>query len=231
MRKLLLDSVVSLLLLQKGNVEKISSLVSSNCSSYVLKRIQTVSDFATRTSSNTSAPRLNLREQTFDVAGFPVPLPDNRKQYTAPEVCDILVNIENEKHKFKGLSQNKVINTMLKYTVSTSISDKVTALIPVGRSSMFYLLKKFKSNSNVDWAVKGTPPILPNTHFTQTISHFEKDEGRAVSNDDMKTLLKSAKQDLAKDQGNSTLIVESPTQRTINNYLALLPQLEPNRTR
>ena len=96
---------------------------------------------------------------------------------------------------------------------------------------MFRLLENFKTNPNVDWAVKGAPPILPNIPFTQTISHFEKDEGRSVSNDDMKTLLKSAKQDLAKDQGNSTLIVESPTQRTVNNYLALPPRLELNRTR
>ena len=96
---------------------------------------------------------------------------------------------------------------------------------------MFRLLENYKSNPNADWAVKGAPPILVNSSFTQTINLFEKDEGRAVSKSDMKNLLKSAKQDIAKDKGNSTLIIESPTQRTVNNYLTLLPQLEPNRTK
>ena len=47
----------------------------------------------------------------------------------------------------------------------------------------------------------------------------------------MKLLLETAKQRVARNKGNSTLIVASPTQRTVNNYLALLPQLEPNRSK
>ena len=52
--------------------------------------------------------------------------------------------------------------------------------------------------------------------------------GQSVAKPDVKTLLKSAKQRVARNKGNSTLIIISPTQQTINNYLALLPQLKPN---
>ena len=55
--------------------------------------------------------------------------------------------------------------------------------------------------------------------------------GRAVGKPDIKNMLISAKQEVAKDKGNSTLIIASPNNRTINNYMGLLPQLEPNRSK
>ena len=70
MRKLLLDSAETLLLLQKGNAEKIPSLVSSDSTAYVLKRIHAVADVITKTSSNITTPYSNVRKKTFDVAGF-----------------------------------------------------------------------------------------------------------------------------------------------------------------
>ena len=228
-RKSLLDTAASLLELQKSVAVKIPTLIPSECTSYAIKRIHTSKDFAVKTAADLCAPRLNLKKRTFEVEGASIPLPDNRKQYTAVEACNILTNISEIKSNFKRLSLNKVVNSMIKYRAAGC--EDITPLIPVGRSAMFRVLEKFKIDPVVSWALKGKPPILQNSSFCSTIHDFEKDEGRAIAKPDMKMLLKTAKQKVARNKGNSTLIVASPTQRTVNNYLALLPQLEPNRSK
>ena len=94
-----------------------------------------------------------MRQRTFDVVGAAIPLPENRKQYSASEACAILLKIEEEKENTKGLSLNKVVNAMTSYKVSST--SQITPLIPCGRSAMFRLFDKFKSNRNVEWAVRG----------------------------------------------------------------------------
>ena len=229
LRKSLLDTAASLLLLQNSVAEKIPTIVPSDFTSYAIKRIHTANDFAVMTAANTCAPRSNLRKRTIEVNGVTIPLPDDRRQYTAVEACNILINITKIKSNYKRLSLNRVVDAMLTYRVAAT--EDITPLIPVGRSAMFRVLEKIKVDPNVNWAVKGKPPILQNSSFSSSVHVFEKDIGRSIAKPDMKALLKSEKQRVARNKGNSTLIVASPTQRTINNYLALLPQLEPNRSK
>ena len=225
-RKCLLDTAASLLQLQTSVAEKIPELLPSNCSVYSLMRLHSVDAHTKKTCVNEVSPSFpNLRKRGFEVSGAFVPLPENRKLYTAQEACAVLVDIE----QMKKPSLNKVVDPMLSYNTSPSTTPE--PLIPCGRSAMFRVLKKYRENNNVDWAVRGQPPILPTSTFVTSIHNFEKDEGRAVSKPDLKNLLKSAKEDVAKLKGNSTLLLHSPSKRTVNNYLGLLPQLEPNRSK
>ena len=217
-RKALLDTAKSLLQLQHSVVEKIPSLIPTDCSNYSLSRIKTANDFNMKTLVEVDAPRLNMRTRNTNVVGVNIPLPVNRKQYTAREACHILVEIDETKKNTKYLSLTKVVDAMLPY-------------IPVGRSAMFRVLQKYRSNPDVEWSVRGKPPILSNSSFLDSIHVFEKDNGRSISKKDMKKLMKNAKENIAKEKENSTLIVESPSKRTINNYISLLPQLEANRSK
>ena len=63
-------------------------------------------------------------------------------------------------------------------TYKKASSNFVTPLIPGGRSAMFRVFYKFKKNRQdleVQWAVKGKPPILKNSSLLNTIHLFEKD--------------------------------------------------------
>ena len=99
-------------------------------------------------------------------------------------------------------------------------------LIPCSRPSMFRIFSKFKDNPDIRWPVKGRPPILSSCAFMKAVTCFEKDEGRAVGKTDMNAILKEAKVDVAKKNGISSLLVISPTKRSQDNYMALLPQLD-----
>ena len=47
----------------------------------------------------------------------------------------------------------------------------------------------------------------------------------------MSKILKVAKEEVAKEKGNSTTMRVTPTKRSLNNYIALLPQLDPSRSK
>ena len=90
----LLDTVESLLQLQTSVAEKNPDLVPSDCSRYSLSRLQTSTDYSKMTCENQTAPRPNMRQRYFVVGNISIPLPDNRKQYTAMEACNILSSVE-----------------------------------------------------------------------------------------------------------------------------------------
>ena len=170
-----------------------------------------------------------LRTRCFDVAGIQISLPQNRSQYSATEACAILYEVELDKENLKCLSVRKVINAMLNYQANQSATP--SPLIPCKRSQIFCILKKCKADPDVTWPKMGRPSILCNTSFQKNVEKFESDENRAVSRTDMGSLLKIAKEEDARNKGNSSAMVCSPTKRSLNNYMGLLPQLDPNRTR
>ena len=47
----------------------------------------------------------------------------------------------------------------------------------------------------------------------------------------MAKILNKAKSEVAKEKGNSTTMVVTPTKRSLNNYISLLPQLDPSRSK
>ena len=166
-----------------------------------------------------------MRPRTFDVCRVQITLPENKCVYTAVEVCSILTRIKEDLKKKKekrAPSINKVICAMKDY--------KDGSLIPCSLPTIYRILKKFETNPKIEWPVKGRPPVLSNRNFIDTIHTFEKDESRAVSKEDINEILKNAKVTVAEKKGNSTLVVASPTQRLCDNYMSLLPQLEPDRS-
>ena len=228
-RKTLLATAESLLQLQSDISEKIPGLVPSNCSRYSIKRLRTANDYCAQTFEQETAPRANLRQRTFDVHGAPIPLPKNRKQYTALEVCAILLSFKKVKNEYNKLSLNKIVDAMISFKLPSS--EIITPLIPCGRSAMFRHLDRYQKGKDVMWSLRGKRPILPNATLLNTINIFEKDEGRAVGKDDLRKILKNAKQEVARNKGNSTVLIKSPTQRTINNYMGLIPQLDECRSK
>ena len=52
---------------------------------------------------------------------------------------------------------------------------------------------------------------------------FEKDKNRAISKKDMANILKKAKSEVVKEKRKSTTMVVTPTKRSLNNYVSLLP--------
>ena len=83
-----------------------------------------------------------------------------------------------------------------------------------------------KKDLKIEWPVKGRPPIILNSALINAVRNFESDENQAVSKADMNSILKNAKVEVAREKGNSTLVVASPGQRSCRNYMALLPQLD-----
>ena len=75
------------------------------------------------------------------------------------------------------------------------------------------------------------PPILDNDSFISSIKKIDKDKNRAISKKDMVNILKKAKSEVAKEKGNSTTMVVTPTKRSFKNYVSLLPQLDPSRSK
>ena len=47
----------------------------------------------------------------------------------------------------------------------------------------------------------------------------------------MANILKKAKSEVAKEKGNSKTMVVTATKRSLNNYVFLLPQLDPSRSK
>ena len=224
-RKMLLDTADSLLLLQ-GDVEaKIPELVPKDCSKYSIARLRADSNQAAKTQSGAAAPRENMRARTFSIAGDEYSLPENRIIFTASEACEILAEVEDS----AATSITKAIRAMLHY--SPSSFDEERSLIPCGISTMHALYKKYKTNVDVQWARMGRRPILTSSSLLEKIGKFEEDEARAVGKVDLKNILKAEVEDKATDKGNSALTVVTPTKRSMFNYMALLPQLDPDRVK
>ena len=95
---------------------------------------------------------------------------------------------------------------------------------------MYRVYKKYKGNGKACWPTMVRPPILANDSFISSINFFEKDKNRAISKKDMANILKKAKSEVAKEKGNSTTMVVTPTKRSLNNYFFLLPQLDPSQS-
>ena len=76
-RKSLLKAAESLIQLQKSVVEKIPSLVPSDCTKYSLGRLQASNNQIANTASQVFATREKLRIRTFQVDGVAIPLPQN----------------------------------------------------------------------------------------------------------------------------------------------------------
>ena len=62
-------------------------------------------------------------------------------------------------------------------------------LISYSLPTMFRIFKKFKSNSDICWPVKGRPSLLSNKIFMEAVNKFEHYEGRAVGKNDMDPIL------------------------------------------
>ena len=200
---------------------------------YAVKHLQSDSNYVNKSYKDVTAPRQNMRARYFDVAGRSIILPHNKMQYSALEVCKILDDFKEDietsaKDDPQGISLRKIIKAMHSYCVSPL--HRTTSLIPITRSSMFRIYKKYKNNGVVFWPKMGRPPILNNDDFLSSVHEFEKDDGRAIGKKDMTEMLKSAKKDVAKAKGNSITIVATPTKRSLNNYISLLPQLDPSRS-
>ena len=219
-RKSLLDTAESLLQVQ-GNIP---ILIPDDCTKYAINRISREKAHGTLTCVAALPPVHKTRIRTFDVGGVSIPLPLNRLQYTAVEACTILTKTETDKR----ISMSKVVAAMLNYTVSHG--GPVTPLLPFDRSAMFRIYAKYKKDPDVEWIKRGVKPILTNNQFLEKVHLFEKDIGRAVGKDDIKGILKDAKVEVAKKKGSSTMIVASPSTKSINNYMNLLKQLEANRS-
>ena len=199
----------------------------SDCTKYSLNRLQSESNRLEKTNENESAPRDNMRIRYFSIYGHSIPLPENRFQYSAIEVCNILLDVQYEidiiqKRTRKDISINKVIDAMIVY--------HPTPLIPATRSVMYRVYNKFKHSGEASWSSMGRIPILNNSSFLSAVDSFEKDKGCAISKKDLTKLLKDAKSEVAVEKGNSTTVVITPTKRSSNNYFTLLPQLNPARS-
>ena len=232
-RRMMMDTADTLLSLQGDMQQKIPQLVPSDCTKYAVERLQSISNYEKKVYDDVAPPRQNMRERYFYVAGRSIVLPINRIQYTALEAYKILEEIEEEikssstNDDKERISLRKTIEAMSIYCASPS--DKVTPLIPVTRSGMFRIFKKYKENGIISWPKMGRPPILDNDAFLSSIHEFEKDEGRAIKKKDLTEMLKYGKKEVAKAKSNSTTIVNTPTKRTQNNYMSLIPQLDPSR--
>ena len=232
-RKKIMDTADTLLYLQEDMQQKIPQLVPSDCTKYAIGRLQSVSNYKQKVHNDVTSPRQNMRLRYFYVADRSIVLPHNIIQYTALEACKILEDIEKEVkassiNDKKGISLRKTIQAMRNYCASPS--DEVTPLIPVTRSGMFRIFKKYKDNGVISWPKMGRPPILNNDAFLSSFHEFGKDECRAIGKKDLTEMLNSAKKEVAKAKGNSTTIFNTPTKRTVNNYISLIPQLDPSRT-
>ena len=223
-RKSLLDTAESLLQLQGNIVKDIPTLILDDCTKYAIDRISREKAHETLTCVAALPPAHTTRLRTFDVGGVQIPLPFNRLQYTAVEACTILTTIQTDKR----VSLNKVVAAMLNYRVSHGCV--VTPLIPFDRSAMFRMLAKYKKDPNVEWKMRGVKPILDNNQFLEKVNLFEKDVCRAVGRNDIKMILKEAKVEYARKERSSTMIVTSPTMKSVNNYMNLLTQLDANRS-
>ena len=139
-----LATTESLLQLQSSVSKMIPDLVPSSCTSYSLKRLHTANNFSVQNFCQETAPYANLCQRTFTVKGVFVPFPENRKQYSCPEACSVIVSFDEVKRGFKvkqAVSSNKVINAMIVYKLPSS--DSSTPLIPYGQSAMFRHHEKY----------------------------------------------------------------------------------------
>ena len=222
-RKELLATAETLLSLQNTVGEQIPELVPKDCTKYSINCIIADSTHLIKTQSNVCAPRENMRVRTFLIGKQEYPLPENKVKFTAIEACNILKQVED-----KGIiSVKKAIMSMINYSSSPSTTTR--SLIPCSYSVMSEYYRQFKINPDVCWSKKGRPPILDNANFLKRIYKFEADEGRAVGNADLDVMLKDEKKRKAVEKGNSSLIVVTPTKRSMYNYLSLIPQLDPAR--
>ena len=212
-KKMLLDTAVSLLELHSSVTNKIPQLVPEGTTQYSVSRLTADKKYAVKSCTETVAPRDNLRTRTFDLDGISIPYPKNKVHYSAVEACKILFDIEQS----KSICLSKVVGVIIKF-------------IPSGRSTMFRVLKTYRNDPDVEWPKKGRPPILSNSSFLSSIKKIEKDENRAVSTNDMKNILKGAKEDIARSKQLSIMTVVTPSKSTRNNYMSLLPQLDVDRS-
>ena len=96
---------------------------------------------------------------------------------------------------------------------------------------MYRVYNKYKGSGKACWPTMGRPPILANDCFIYSIKKIEKDKNRAISKKDMANILKKAKSEVAKEKGNSTTMVVTPTKSSLNNYVSLIPQINPSRSK
>ena len=82
---------------------------------------------------------------------------------------------------------------------------------------MYHVYNKYKGNGKYFWPTMGQPNILANDYFISFINFFENDKNRAIPKKDMANIPKKAKSEVAKEKGNSTTIVVTPTKRSLNN--------------
>ena len=136
-RKELLDTAESLLVLQSSVQAKIPELVPKDCTKYSLKRLHAANNHNVKMQFDVRPPRENMRVRIFTIAGKEFPLPANTTQFTALEACSILQQVE----KFKLTSTTKAIRAMIDYSTLTS-SGK--SLIPCGLSTLQNLYKNLK---------------------------------------------------------------------------------------
>ena len=233
-RKELLDTADTLLSLQGVVLQEIPKLIPSNCTKYSINRLQSESNHAQKTNESSVLPRDNMRTRYYNICGHEIPLPKNKHQYCADEVCNILVDVQSiidsmEIRTKKDISVNKAIDAMINY--KSSPTQEMTSLIPATRSVMYRVFNRFKDTGEASWPIRGRRPILNNNSFLSSVKGFEKDKGRAISKKDMSKILKVAKEEVAKEKGNSTTMVVTPTKRSLNSYIALLPQLDPSRSK
>ena len=104
-RKELLTTAQSLLELHTSVEEQIPSLLPTECTKCTVQHIQSESEYKRKTRNDVSVSRNSLRVRHFEISGARIALPENRVQYEALEICNILEQVELKKEK--GVSLNK----------------------------------------------------------------------------------------------------------------------------
>lgn len=102
-KKSLVSAVESLLELQKSVIDKIPALVPEDCTQYALKRLHATNSHERLTHLQKRPPRKNMRVRNFQCGSSVIPLPSNKTQYSALEVCTILSECEKTKACAKEL--------------------------------------------------------------------------------------------------------------------------------
>ena len=149
-------------------------------------------DHEANTHEDRLPPKHAMRTRIFEVDNISLPLPINCTQYTAVEACIILTQIQSD----QSTTLDKVVHAMFNYRYVTC--GDISPIIPCTRSAMFRMFAKYRKDPDVKWKMRGNKLILYDNRFVQTIHKFEKDEDRAVGKDDVKSLLKDAKVEIAR---------------------------------
>mmetsp|Transcript_47195 Transcript_47195/g.47632 ORF Transcript_47195/g.47632 Transcript_47195/m.47632 type:complete len:133 (-) Transcript_47195:360-758(-) len=125
--------------------------------------------------------------------------------YSVGEICEIME--EN-----KGNSKK-----IIKYCIGKR-------LIPVKVSQMYEIFHAYTradatGKLSMSWKASRHPQILSDTSLESALNVHKRDTGRGISSQDTKDMLKAGLIRCAEQKGLSTLLINSPSKRTVRNYM------------